>query len=635
MKTWGILIAFFIFAFVSPVDVLAAPITSGSFSTTWKTDNSGSSNSDQISFHLGTGNDGESCLGTLYWEELGNQSNNGSTTLDSPCNPETITFPSAGMYRVDISGDFPTFNISLAGDEQKILTVEQWGDNEWATLEAAFYLASNLTVPAVDAPDLSQATDLRQMFYGATSFNQSIDHWDVSTITSINGMFYNAAIFNQPLNIWDVSNVTDMSGTFGNAQSFNQPLNSWDVSSVTVMSNGNKARAIFGGATAFNQPLDNWDVSNVTDFSYLFQNATAFNQPLGTWNVSNATTMAFIFNAAEAFNQPLNTWSVSNVTTMESMFSGARVFNQSIGSWDVSNVTTMESMFAGAFDFNQSLDSWDVSSLTTTKYMFYFSPDFNQSLNNWNTAALQTTEYMFYFATDFNQSLYNWDVTNVENMDGMFPGTSLSTSNYSNMLTSWAARPSLQSDVYLDADIEYCTTAQSARDVLTNNYSWLISDNGSADCFNLVYTVGSNATLIGLASQNVVDGEDGISVEVIPNAGYRFVSWSDGRTDNPRSDTSITNDFSVAALLGVDPAGGSSGTRVGDRLQHKFTNSVTSSTESIILGESVFTSIRKFITHLLINEEQLATLPPEESKKVILLMRDIIVYLLTLLPSYE
>ncbi len=586
MKTWGILIAFFIIAFVSPVDVLAAPIASGSFSTTWKTDNSGSSNSDQVSFHLGTGNDGESCLGTLYWEELGNQSNNGSTTLDSPCNPETITFPSAGMYRVDISGDFPTFNISLAGDEQKILTVEQWGDNEWATLEAAFYLASNLTVPAVDAPDLSQATDLRQMFYGATSFNQSIDHWDVSTITSINGMFYNAAIFNQPLNSWDVSNVTDMSGTFGNAQGFNQPLNSWDVSSVTVMSNGNKARAIFGGATAFNQPLDNWDVSNVTDFSYLFQNATAFNQPLGTWNVSNATTMAFIFNAAEAFNQPLNTWSVSNVTTMESMFSGARVFNQSIGSWDVSNVTTMESMFAGAFDFNQSLDSWDV--------------------------------------------------TNVENMDGMFPGTSLSTSNYSNMLTSWAARPSLQSDVYLDADIEYCTTAQSARDVLTNNYSWLISDNGSADCFNLVYTVGSNATLIGLASQNVVDGEDGISVEVIPNAGYRFVSWSDGRMDNPRSDTNITADFSVAALLEVGPiGGGNSGTRVGDRLQHKLANSVTSSTESIILGESIVTSLKKFITYLLINEEQLATLPPEESKKVILLMRDIIVYLLTLLPIYE
>ena len=39
------------------------------------------------------------------------------------------------------------------------------------------------------------------------------------------------------INNWDVSNVTDMTQMFYNAESFNQPLNKWNVSKVTNMSN--------------------------------------------------------------------------------------------------------------------------------------------------------------------------------------------------------------------------------------------------------------------------------------------------------------------------------------------------------------------------------------------------------------
>ena len=63
------------------------------------------------------------------------------------------------------------------------------------------------------------------------------------------------------INTWDVSNVTDMSDMFKNAINFNQPLNNWDVSNVAAMS------SMFFGARNFNQPLNNWDVSNVTNTS--------------------------------------------------------------------------------------------------------------------------------------------------------------------------------------------------------------------------------------------------------------------------------------------------------------------------------------------------------------------------------
>jgi hypothetical protein len=42
-------------------------------------------------------------------------------------------FPSAGTYRVMISGDFTRIHLNNSGDRQKILDVEQWGDIAWTS----------------------------------------------------------------------------------------------------------------------------------------------------------------------------------------------------------------------------------------------------------------------------------------------------------------------------------------------------------------------------------------------------------------------------------------------------------------------------------------------------------------------
>ena len=65
----------------------------------------------------------------------------------------------------------------------------------------------------------------------------------------------------------------------------------------------------------------------------------------------------------------------------------------------------------------------------------------------------------------------------------------------------------------------------------------------------LTYTVtaGSNGSIDGVGSQTVGYKSDGETVTAIPNAGYIFVGWSDGSTANPRRDTHVTNDISVAA----------------------------------------------------------------------------------------
>jgi surface protein len=141
------------------------------------------------------------------------------------------------------------FQFGTSGDNQKLLSVDQWGTSIWTTLRAAFLGATHMHMLATDAPNLSAVTDLSFMFNGATSFNESISHWDVSTINNMKGMFAEASSFNRPLDNWDTLNVTDMQAMFLAARSFNQAIGSWDTSKVLHMS------WMFRSATSFDQNI--------------------------------------------------------------------------------------------------------------------------------------------------------------------------------------------------------------------------------------------------------------------------------------------------------------------------------------------------------------------------------------------
>ena len=206
--------------------------------------------------------------------------------------------------------------------------------------------------------DVSNVTDMSNMFKEATSFNQPIGNWDVSKVTNMEGMFFFAKSFNHTLNDWDVSKVTNMGKMFWMAESFNQPIGDWNVSNVTKMN------SMFYRSPSFNQPIGYWDVSKVSNMKTMFSWARSFNQPIGDWNVSKVTNMEYMFDFAESFNQPIGNWDVSKVTSMERMFSDAKAFNQPLNNWDVSNVIKMENMFSKAKAFNQDLSAWNLTEKT-------------------------------------------------------------------------------------------------------------------------------------------------------------------------------------------------------------------------------------------------------------------------------
>ncbi|HUH58430.1 MAG TPA: InlB B-repeat-containing protein, partial [Pseudomonadales bacterium] len=65
--------------------------------------------------------------------------------------------------------------------------------------------------------------------------------------------------------------------------------------------------------------------------------------------------------------------------------------------------------------------------------------------------------------------------------------------------------------------------------------------------YTLTYTAGANGSLEGETIQTVNHGSEGAAITAVATAGYHFVQWSDGITDNPRTDVNVMGDVTVVA----------------------------------------------------------------------------------------
>ncbi len=214
-------------------------------------------------------------------------------------------YATAGTYAISIDGAFPHFQMNNnATHRSKILTIEQWGDVAWTSMQVSFRGCNNLTYNATDAPDLSGATEMDQAFRDATSFNGDLSNWNVSTIDQMTGLFRGATSFNQDLSNWNVGTVAEMGSMFLGATAFN-----------------NGGTALTWGA----------NTSNVQTMESMFTNATSFNQDISGWDVSTVSNMFGMFTSASAFNQNLGDWDISSVANMQSMLDNT---NMSVTNYD-------------------------------------------------------------------------------------------------------------------------------------------------------------------------------------------------------------------------------------------------------------------------------------------------------------
>ena len=153
--------------------LITANVFSTPFTFTVKTNNPGTSNSDQFT------------LPTLtYSYDYNINWGDGSDAERITSNvPQTHTFiGGAGTYTISIEQNaalkFPTMRFNNGGDRLKLIDITQWGTNSWYDLNRSFYGCANMVISATDQPIFNNPTTLNNTFT------------DCKSLTKIHGYSY-------------------------------------------------------------------------------------------------------------------------------------------------------------------------------------------------------------------------------------------------------------------------------------------------------------------------------------------------------------------------------------------------------------------------------------------------------------
>jgi hypothetical protein len=215
----------------------------GAFVSTWKTDNPGLSESNQITLPLVERGVYE-CV--VDW---GDGTMSEITAYDDA--DKTHTYATAGTYTVSITGMIQGFRFAAQplvyydqnGDSNKLLSVDRWGvlnlggggdisraastydrgnrrsrfDRGFRPVVNVFPVLSIIKDTECITVGVSQVTNMRNMFKYAKIFNDDIGCWDVSNVTYMDEMFYEASAFNKNLGSWNVSKASGIDYIFSDS----------------------------------------------------------------------------------------------------------------------------------------------------------------------------------------------------------------------------------------------------------------------------------------------------------------------------------------------------------------------------------------------------------------------------------
>jgi len=159
-------------------------------------------------------------------------------TFNDLSGQETITLPSSGVYVLEVSAKevngFNRINFDNGGDKDKITDIKQLGNIVWSSFRSAFTGCSNMNWTANDAPNLSIATSLSNMFDSCDIVNPNVSNWNTGNIEDMSRMFFSTGAANPNVSFWDVSNCRNFFRMF-QVSVANPNARNWNIINATLM----------------------------------------------------------------------------------------------------------------------------------------------------------------------------------------------------------------------------------------------------------------------------------------------------------------------------------------------------------------------------------------------------------------
>ena len=408
----------------------------------------------------------------------------GNTTTGATGNVTHTFVGGASSYVVKISensaGGFPRiYFANNAADDTKLLEIQNWGTNQWASMDSAFDGCQNMTITATDEGDFSNVANWHEAFKGCSSITTSglSANWITSNATSLLEMFQSCtALTTCDTSNWDTSNVEWFDHLFyGNTSLSNIDVSNWDTGSALGLGN------CFYACESFTSlDVSNWDVSLVRNFSGVFRQCVLLTSlDVSSWNVSSVTHNNGFWNM---FRRMLS------LTSLD------------LGSWNVGACKKFTEMFyqCGELTTIGDVDGWDITNGDYFNGMFNDCSKLTINFPSWGPFKVGSSLYaMFQFVETGVGSITgydSWDVSNVANFAQCFYGTD---DNLATVPSTW--------------DMRGATTLEGTfrqwEDVFTGSID-MSNTQWDSSCTNMYNTFRRNQTLtdITFGSNNDFSG---------------------------------------------------------------------------------------------------------------------------------
>lgn len=249
---WGAIHAL---SYSGDTDIVGAAAVDDRFIFTVKTDNAGTSASNQ--FTIPTSTTGNS--GFNYDIETSD-----GQTITGVTGNHTITFPSAGTYEVRISGSFPYMRFANSGDRLKMLDISNFGIYALGATrqDSAFRGCQNMTITATDTGNFGSVTNFFQAWEGCSNISL-FPLIDTSNGTDFRRAWNNCdSLTSFPL--IDTSNGTNFNSTWALSNAL-ESIPALDLSNSTTFT-----FAWFGCNSLMEFPENMFNTCTTTDYTSAF-----------------------------------------------------------------------------------------------------------------------------------------------------------------------------------------------------------------------------------------------------------------------------------------------------------------------------------------------------------------------------